>query len=71
MIYYKVKKPDMLFRFNGYLQTIPNEIFTPAEVKRYSKPDKHGCRLRDEWLEPVNISKNKVHWFFGARFADE
>lgn len=71
MLYYKVKTPYKLYRFNGYLQTVPNELYTPAEVKRYSVPDKRGCRLRPEWLEPVNISKRRVYWFFGARFAME
>lgn len=69
MLYYKVKTPDKLYRFNGYLQTVPNELYTPAEVKRYSVPDKHGCRMRPEWLEPVEVSKKRVYWFFGARFA--
>lgn len=71
MLYYKVKTPDKLYRFNGYLQTVPNELYTPAEVKRYSVPDKHGYKMRPEWLEPVNISKRRVYWFFGARFAME
>ena len=71
MLYYKVKTPDKLYRFNGYLQTVPNELYTPAEVKRYSVPDKHGCKMCSEWLEPVNISKRRIYWFFGARFAME
>lgn len=71
MLYYKVKTPDKLYRFNNYLETIPNELFTPAEVKRYSVPDKHGCKLHLAWLEPVNISKRSVYWFFGARFSEE
>lgn len=71
MLYYKVKTPDKLYRFKSYLQTVQNELYTPAEVKRYSVPDKHGCRMRPEWLKPVNISKRRVYWFFGARFAME
>lgn len=71
MLYYKVKTPDKLYRFNGYLQTVSNELYTPTEVKRYSVPDKHGYKMRPEWLEPVNISKRRVYWFFGARFAME
>ena len=71
MLYYKVKTPDKLYRFNGYLQTVTNELYTPAEVKRYSVPDKHGYKMRPEWLEPVNVSKWRVYWFFGARFAME
>ena len=71
MLYYKVKIPDKLYRFNGYLQTVPNELYTPAEVKRYNVPDEHGYRMRPEWLEPVNVSKRRIYWFFGARFAME
>ena len=71
MLYYKVKTPDKLYRFNGYLQTVPNELYTPAEVKRYSVPDKYGYKMRPEWLKPVNISKRRVYWFFGARFDME
>ena len=71
MLYYKVKTPDKLYRFDGYLQTVSNELYTPAEVKRYSVPDKHGYKMCPEWLEPVNISKRRVYWFFGARFAME
>ena len=69
MLYYKVRIPDKLYRFEGYLQTVPNELYTPTEVKRYSVPDKHGYRMHVEWLEPVNISKQRTYWFFGARFA--
>lgn len=69
MLYYRVTVPDKLSRVNGYLQTISGELFTPGEVKRYSTPDQHGCRLRPEWLEPVQVPKGKIYWFFGARFA--
>ena len=67
MLYYRVVKPDKVFRFNHYLQTIKNELFTPAEVRQYKVPDKQGCCLKDEWLEPVNIKKFGTYWFFGAR----
>ena len=68
MLYYRVKIPDKLYRFNGYLQTVRNELYTPAEIKQYTAPDKHGCRMRLDWLEPVQVSKRRVYWFFGARF---
>lgn len=71
MLYYRVKMPDKLFRFNGYMQTIGKELFTPAEYRKYSTPDKFGCFLHREWLEPVNVSKKRVYWFFGARFEME
>lgn len=67
MLYYKVVKGDKLFRRRGYIQTVGGELFTPAEVERYSKPDKYGACLRPEWLEPVQVPKNKTYWFFGAR----
>lgn len=71
MLYYRAIKPDKLYRFNGYCQTVNRELFTPAELKKYSVPDKHGCRLRREWLQPVNIPKNRTYFFFGARFEME
>lgn len=46
MLYYKVKTPDKLYRFNGYLQTVPNELYTPAEVKLFArKPDETDREL--------------------------
>lgn len=69
MLYFRVTVPDKVFRAEGHLQTVGGELFTPTEVRRYSKPDKHGCKLRPEWLEPVAVSKKAVYWFFGARFA--
>lgn len=69
MLYYRVVRPDMLFRFRGYLQTVPNELFTQGEVDKYGKPDKYGCRLERKWLTPVSISKNQTYFAFGARFG--
>ena len=69
MLYYRVIKPDMLFRFNGYMQTIQNELFTQYEVSKYSKSDKFGYKLDHKWLEPVNIPKNQIYFAFGARFG--
>lgn len=68
MLCYRVIKPDRLIRFNGYIQTVGGELFTPAEYKRYSAPDKYGAHLRREWVEPVQVSKRRIYWFFGARF---
>lgn len=67
MLYYKVIKGDKLFRRRNWIQTVTGELFTPAEVERYSKPDKYGDRLKADWLEPVQVPKNKTYWFFGAR----
>ena len=69
MLYYKVTQPDKLFCFNGYMQTVANELFTPAEFRKLNKPDKHGCRLREEWVRPVFVSRKRTYWMFGARFS--
>lgn len=69
MLYYRIKTSDKLYRRRGYLQTVQNELYTPAEVKRYCIPDEYGCKMCPEWLEPVQISKRKICWFCGARFA--
>lgn len=71
MLYYRVKTPDKLYRFNGYLQTVRNELYTPKEIAKYSVPDKHGLKMRLEWLEPVKVSKKRIYWCFGARFEYE
>ena len=70
MKFYRVKVGGKIFRRATYMETVVNELFTPKEVEKYSKPDKYGCKMRLDWLEPVEISRNKTHWLFGARFAD-
>lgn len=70
MKFYRVKVDGKMFRRNTYIQTIAGELFTAKEVEKYSKPDKYGYKLKLEWLEPIEVSRNKTHWFFGARFAD-
>lgn len=44
---------------NGVL--IANELYTPKEYKKLM-----NC---PEWFELVEIPKNKIYFFFGARFA--
>lgn len=69
MLYYKVVVPDKVYRFNGYLQTVANELFTPAEYRKLCIPDKHGCRMRPEWVKAIYHSSKRTYWFFGARFG--
>lgn len=71
MQYYKVVVPDKLFRFNGYMQTVQSELFTPGEFRQYSKPDRYGLCLKPEWLEAIDVKKTNTYWFFGARFASK
>ena len=64
MRYYRVKpeydcKHDY---FTGYT-TIKNELLTPRERNRKFR------YLTDDVFETVNVSRKKIYWAFGARFA--
>lgn len=70
MIYYRVKpehdnKPLFKFHRGGGLEIvgfmIQNELYTANETKKY-------CGLIS-CCERVEIPKNKIYFFFGARFA--
>lgn len=72
MKYYRVKKEyDNKTRYtwnnkhqgvsNGIL--VANELYTPSEFRKIA-----NCK---SWFEEVEVNKNKTHWFFGARFADD
>lgn len=41
---------------------IANELYTPSEYKRLA--------MCPAWFDVVEIPKNKIHFFFGARFRD-
>lgn len=63
MMYYKVKpehdnkrKPGG--RFDIY---VANELYTDREITRN--------HLNRDYMEPVQISKKDVYFFFGARFG--
>ena len=71
MTYYKVKPQSdnrnryVIDKKTGRLKYagiwIANELYTPAEIKRFTNYEKH--------VEPVTIKKTCVYWCFGARFA--
>lgn len=71
MLYYRVVTGGKAYRCDGYPETICGELYTCAEVKRYRNQDKYGYRMHMEWLEPVQVSKHKTYWMFGARYAAE
>lgn len=71
MTYYRVRKSGHLIRYSGYMETVSGELFTAAEYKRYSVPDRYGARLTPDCVEAVEVPKSKIYWFFGARFAAE
>ena len=67
MLYYKVKpqydncyKNPKIHHGNIY---VANEHYMEKEVQKEN--------LIRSFLEPVEVSKKKVYWFFGARFAAE
>lgn len=61
MLYYKVKpEADQKPAHGTFL--IKNELYTPAEKKKH--------RIKDSAVDPVYISKNKIYFFFGARFYE-
>ena len=60
MLYYKVKKEaDQKRRKDGSIY-IADELYTGKEAARQ--------HLNSAFMEPVEIPKNKIFWFFGARF---
>lgn len=40
---------------------VANELYTPAEFREIA-----NCPA---WFEEIEVSKRKIYWFFGARFA--
>lgn len=72
MKYYRVKPEydnKKRYQWNNHRQGVPdgiligNELYTPAEYKKLA-----NCPA---WFEEVEISRKKVYFFFGARFAME
>lgn len=61
MTYYKVKPEfDQKKRRDGSI-LIANELYTPREKERFN--------ISDKAVDPVEISRKVVYFFFGARFA--
>lgn len=61
MTYYKVKPEfDQKKRRDGSI-LIANELYTPREKERFN--------ISDKAVDPVEISRKSVYFFFGARFA--
>ena len=62
MTYFKVKPGfDQFPRKDGSI-LIAHELYTTREMERYG--------INPNACEEVQISKRKVYFFFGARFAD-
>lgn len=64
MTYYRVPEElDQKKYNNGNLFLIKNELYTLKELKRY--------KLNPAAFEKIEVSKNKIYWLFGARFAPD
>lgn len=73
MKYYKVKADFDQFKLdrNGNF-LVANELYTKKEVEKIREKYEHANRRVcdfDRMFEVVEISKHKIYWFFGARFA--
>ena len=51
-------------------QYIADELLTASELKKYYGITQDNIE-NFPFLQPVDIPKNKIHWFFGARFQDD
>ena len=70
MLYYRVKPQydnKKRYRWNNHGKVVgddsilvANELYTPCEFAKLA-----NCPA---WFEKVNISKNNIYFFFGARF---
>lgn len=66
MKYYKVKEiaNQIPLKHKGWF-LIANELWT---VKEFEKIELTQSRNKFEYVELIEISKNKTYFFFGARF---
>jgi len=72
MQYYKVKPQydnKTRYTWNNHHQGVSNGILIANEL--YSPKEFEKLSICPDWVEVVEIPKNKIHWFFGARFENE
>ena len=86
MLYYRVPQgfdnsrvirhgKDNILRYTDIF-LVGKALYTDQEIQKmratYFRTYRCGSfLLRDEIFEPVQVSKKKVYWFFGFRFADD
>lgn len=72
MKYYKaINDKDMIFadRTKG-LAFVKNELLTETELKKKCERNKWNFdKIVEHNFSTVEISKRKIYWFFGCRFA--
>lgn len=68
MNYWKKSKGKTALYFGGFL--IGGELYTEKELKRFTEV-RFANHLRiEQMVQPVEVSRKKVFWAFGARFID-
>lgn len=60
MRYYRVHKDGQMYSNGKYHTLVKDELYTENEVNKYG--------LNIHRLQPIEVSKKKTYWFFGARF---
>lgn len=66
--YWKKRKSKNSLYFGGFI--IGGELFTEKQLQRFANV-RFRNRLRiEQMVEPVEVSRKKVYWSFGARFID-
>ena len=63
MLYYKVKQEADQKRRKDCSIYIADELYTQKEVEK--------LQLNTNFMNLVNVNKNKTYFFFGARFQAE
>lgn len=68
MDYWKKRKGKTALYFGGFL--IGGELFTQKELKRFAEVRFRNCLRIEQMVQPIEVSRKKVFWSFGARFID-
>lgn len=63
MKYFRVIEDGQAYNNGKYLPLVKNELFTHREVQKYG--------IHHSKLAPVEVSKRKTYFCFGARFEGE
>lgn len=69
MKYYRVKPQydnKTRYKYSYHGQGVPNGILVSNEL--YTPKEFEKLAMCPAWFDIVEIPKNKIYWFFGARF---
>ena len=66
--YWKPKKGKNCLYFGGFL--LGGELYTEKELKRFDSVRFRNRMRIEQMVEPIEVSRKAVYWFFGARFLE-